>query len=105
MSQEQPRRPEAVKYGDLFQVSDELSSKPIAPQDAATMQAAENIVLGETKMGGAAAVMQSAADVNERRGAVGHYDMTNIVREQGATISEADVGGYRIITESVSGQV
>ncbi|KAL2510693.1 Seed maturation protein [Abeliophyllum distichum] len=105
MSQEQPRRPEAVKYGDLFQVSDELASKPIAPQDAATMQAAENIVLGETKKGGTAAVMQSAADVNERRGAVGHYDMTDIVREQGATISETDVGGYRIITESVGRQV
>ncbi|CAI9781175.1 unnamed protein product [Fraxinus pennsylvanica] len=105
MSQEQPRRPEAVKYGDLFQVSDELASKPIAPQDAATMQAAENIALGETKKGGPAAVMQSAADVNERLGAVGHYDMTNVVREQGATISEAEVCGYRMVTESVGGEV
>lgn len=105
MSQEQPRRPDAVKYGDLFQVSDELASKPIAPQDAATMQAAENIVLGETKKGGPAAVMQSAADLNERRGAVGHYDMTNIVREQGATISEAEVCGHRLVTESVGGEV
>ncbi|KAI3460892.1 hypothetical protein Pfo_017555 [Paulownia fortunei] len=105
MSQQQPRRSEAVKYGDVFDVSGQLASHPIAPQDAATLQSAENIVLGETPKGGPAAVMQSAADLNERRGVVGHQDMTNIVMEKGATVAEAEIGGYRVITEAVGGQV
>ncbi|KAL3827968.1 hypothetical protein ACJIZ3_016770 [Penstemon smallii] len=57
MSQEQPHRPEAVKYGDVFQVSGELASKPIAPQDAAIVQSAENVVIGQTPKGGPAAVV------------------------------------------------
>ncbi|KAK4482282.1 hypothetical protein RD792_009434 [Penstemon davidsonii] len=105
MSQEQPHRPEAVKYGDVFQVSGELASKPIAPQDAAILQSAENVVIGQTLKGGPAAVMQSAADINERIGVVGHEDMTKVVKDQGAVISEADIGGYRFITEAVGGQV
>ncbi|CAI9785674.1 unnamed protein product [Fraxinus pennsylvanica] len=88
MSQGQTRRPEAVKYCDLFQVFDELASKPIAPQDASSMQAAENIVLEETKKGG------PDPPTCARRGAAG--DMTSIVREQGATISEAEVGSGAI---------
>ncbi|KAK2973738.1 hypothetical protein RJ640_019738 [Escallonia rubra] len=109
MSQGQPQRPqgdpEPIKYGDVFVVSGELASQPIAPQDAAAMQAAENIVLGETQKGGPAAVMQSAAAVNERRGVVGHDDATGVARDQGITISEAEVAGHRIITEAVGGQV
>jgi len=105
MSQDQPQKPEAVKYGDVFKVSGKLSSKPIAPQDAATLQSAENIVLGKTVKGGPAAVMQSAADENERRGVVGHEDITNVVRQQGAAVSEAEIAGYRVITEAVGGQV
>ncbi|KAL7126627.1 hypothetical protein ABFS83_14G200800 [Erythranthe nasuta] len=106
MSQEQPRRPgDAVKYGDVFDVSGQLASQPIAPQDAAALQAAENIVLGQTPHGGPASVMQSAADLNEQRGVVGHQDMTDVVVDKGATVAEADVGGYRIITEAVGGQV
>ncbi|XAR58554.1 hypothetical protein NMG60_11013994 [Bertholletia excelsa] len=109
MSQEQPRRSAAdqlaVKYGDLFNVSKELAAKPVAPQDAATMQAAENMTLGNTQRGGPAAVMQSAAAVNEKLGAVGHYDYTDIARDQGVTVTETDVGGRRIVTESVGDQV
>ncbi|OVA05444.1 Seed maturation protein [Macleaya cordata] len=63
-TQEQPpqmRQKEPIKYGDLFPVSGELATKPVAPQDAALMQTAENLVLGQTQKGGAAAVMQSAA--------------------------------------------
>ncbi|KAL6217419.1 hypothetical protein ACLB2K_010636 [Fragaria x ananassa] len=80
MSQEQQHRPqqgdqlEPIKYGDVFNVSGELASKPIAPRVTATMQAAENVVLGETQKGGPAAVMQSAATYNERAGlVVGQY--------------------------------
>ncbi|KAL0414523.1 UNVERIFIED_CONTAM: Late embryogenesis abundant protein D-34 [Sesamum radiatum] len=56
MSQEQPRREqeeeqqEPIKYGDVFQVSGDLASKPIAPQDAVMMQAAETSVFGQTVM-------------------------------------------------------
>ncbi|KAL0418722.1 UNVERIFIED_CONTAM: Late embryogenesis abundant protein D-34 [Sesamum radiatum] len=39
--------------------------------------------------------MQSAADVNERLGVVGHGDMTGIIMDQGATVSEADIGSGR----------
>ncbi|KAK9079733.1 hypothetical protein SSX86_001406 [Deinandra increscens subsp. villosa] len=109
MSQEQPRRSdheqeeeEAIKYGDVFQVSGELGSKPITPQDAATMQAAENMALGHIKKGGPAAVMQSAASVNENRRVVGHNDVTP---DQSVTVSDAEVSGHHIITESVAGQV
>ncbi|GLT99634.1 hypothetical protein SLE2022_170590 [Rubroshorea leprosula] len=116
MSQGQPRRPEGqnqaqanqqepVKYGDVFNVSGELAAKPIAPQDAAMMQTAESMVFGQTHKGGTAAIMQSAATQNERAGIVGHTDMADVVGNQGVTVTETDVPGARIITESVAGQV
>lgn len=109
MSQEQPRRPqpedqEPIKYGDVFQVSGEIANKPITPQDAATMQTAENMVLGKIQKGGPAAVMQSAASVNESRGVVSHYDVTSATGDQGVTVSEAVVAGHHIVTESVGGE-
>ncbi|KAI3449655.1 hypothetical protein Pfo_006320 [Paulownia fortunei] len=69
------------------------------------MQAAENLVLGQTTKGGPAAVMQSAADVNETRRVVRHEDMTDIVRDQGAVIAETEIAGYRVISECIGGQV
>ncbi|KAG7014451.1 hypothetical protein SDJN02_24628, partial [Cucurbita argyrosperma subsp. argyrosperma] len=92
MSQAQPQRPaeeyqDPIKYGDVFDVSGDLASKPIAPRDAATMQAAENMLLGQTPRGGPAAVMQSAANINERTGLVGHSDVTDVARDQGVTDS------------------
>ncbi|KAL8055045.1 hypothetical protein ABFX02_04G030800 [Erythranthe guttata] len=109
MSQEQPRRPEAeqesVKYGDIFQVSGELASKPVAPRDAATAQAAESIILGQVQKGGPAAVMQSAADVNVSRGVLHRDDVTEATRQHGVLISQTDAGGQRIITEAVAGEV
>ncbi|XVE81627.1 hypothetical protein DITRI_Ditri15bG0080200 [Diplodiscus trichospermus] len=114
MSQGQPRRPDAaaqrenqepIKYGDVFNVRGELAEKPIAPQDAAMMQTAEAEVLGQTQKGGTASVMQAAATRNEQAGLVGHNDVTNITGEQGVSVSETDVAGRRIITESVAGQV
>ncbi|KAE8077050.1 hypothetical protein FH972_015655 [Carpinus fangiana] len=110
MSLEQPRRPldereEPIKYGDVFNVSGELSSKPIAPQDAAMMQTAENMVLGQTQKGGPAAVMQAAATRNERAGLVGHREFSDVAGDQGVNVTEIDAPGRRIITESVAGQV
>ncbi|XP_024021223.1 late embryogenesis abundant protein D-34-like [Morus notabilis] len=108
---EQPRRPqagrdeEAVKYGDVFNVSGELASKTVAPRDAAMMQSAETTVLGQTQKGGPAATMQSAATQNERAGVVGHVDASDAAEDRGVSVTETDVPGYRIVTESVAGQV
>ena len=97
MSQGQPRRPEPlaqaqdhdqqqpIRYGDVFNVSGDLARKPIAPQDAAMMQTAEAMVLGQTQKGGTVAVMQSAATQNEREGLVGHNDAVDVVGNQGVT--------------------
>ncbi|KAG5567569.1 hypothetical protein RHGRI_002942 [Rhododendron griersonianum] len=111
MNQEQqPRGPmrreqEPITYGDVFDVSGDLASRPIAPQDAATMQTAEQMALGKTQTGGAASIMQSAAAVNERLGVVGHRDMTDLVRDEGVIVMETDVGARRIVVEAVGDQV
>ncbi|KAL5796680.1 hypothetical protein ACOSQ2_001500 [Xanthoceras sorbifolium] len=114
MSQQQPRRPQAdqsplqqpIQYGDIFDVSGELASTPVTPGDAASMQAAENMLLGQTPKGGPAAVMQSAAAVNERAGLVGQRAVTDIAKDKGVIVSEmVEDGGDRVITESVGDQV
>ncbi|XP_052188356.1 late embryogenesis abundant protein D-34-like [Diospyros lotus] len=107
MSKEQPRRPqpESVKYGDVFEVSGDLANKPIAPQDAAMMQSAETRVIGRTQKGGPAAVMESAAMVNERAGVVGHGDVTDVAGDRGVAVTATNYPGARIVTEAVAGQV
>ncbi|CAI0465975.1 unnamed protein product [Linum tenue] len=115
MSQGQPRRPDQqpqqqeeldpIRYGDVFDVSGELASKPIAPEDANMMQSAETMVFGKTQKGGPAAAMQSAATFNERAGLVAHRQATDAVSSEGVMVSETDIPGARIITESVGGQV
>ncbi|XP_021897121.1 late embryogenesis abundant protein D-34-like isoform X2 [Carica papaya] len=109
MSQEQPSRPlrdeEPVRYGDVFPVSGDLASRPVAPEDAAMMQSAETRVLGQTQRGGPASVMQAAATQNERAGFVGHRDTSDIAGDRGVTVRRTEVPGARITTESVGGQV
>ncbi|NP_001292935.1 late embryogenesis abundant protein D-34-like [Jatropha curcas] len=109
MSQGQPRRTqydqEPIKYGDVFNVGGDVASQPIAPVDAANMQSAESQVLGEPQRGGPASVMQSAANVNVRTGAVERDDVSDVVREQGINVAEIDIGGTRVITEKVGGEV
>ncbi|XP_054785023.1 late embryogenesis abundant protein D-34-like [Prosopis cineraria] len=112
MSQEQPRRgaeddQEPIKYGDVFVnvKGSELASKPVAPRDAAIMQSAEAQVLGATQKGGPAALMESAAAINERVGLVSHYAVTNLARNQGVTISETNEGRGRVVTQTLGGQV
>ncbi|KAK7280116.1 hypothetical protein RJT34_25178 [Clitoria ternatea] len=109
MSQEQPRRPQQghdpIKYADVFDVSGDLAKKPVAPEDAAMMQSAETRVLGQTQPRGAAAMMQSAANKNERAGLVGHHDVNDVPGDRGVTVTETRVPGRRIVTEAVGGQV
>lgn len=109
MSQQQPQGPQSdtdpIKYAEVFDVQGALASKPIGPQDAANMQAAENQVLGETPRGGPASLMQSAASVNVRSGLVDPDEFGDFSRGQGMTVCETDVGGDRVITERIAGQV
>ena len=110
MSQEQPRRPQAdqtsdqegIKYGHLFDVTGCLESKTIAPRDAATMRAAENQVLGGTlDAGGAAAVMQAAANLNVRAGLINPDQ-----GKEGVAVSKSrDVQGRVVVTEAVADHV
>ncbi|KAI3734541.1 hypothetical protein L6452_14012 [Arctium lappa] len=109
MSKEQPVRTqehgkEPIKYGDVFPVSGELADKPVAPQDAAMMQAAETTVFGQTQKGGTAAAMQAAATINERAGLVGHQDQT-VTGDQGVTVTATELPGARVVTETIAGEV
>ncbi|KAM0008246.1 putative Late embryogenesis abundant protein, SMP subgroup [Helianthus debilis subsp. tardiflorus] len=54
----------------------------ITPEDAATVQSAENMALGHIHKGGPAAVMQSAASVNRNRG------LHQVTGDQHFTVSE-----------------
>ncbi|KAG5587163.1 hypothetical protein H5410_047597 [Solanum commersonii] len=94
-----------VTYGDVFSVSSELGSEIIAPEDAAIMQSAESIALGHVPRGGPASLMQSAASQNERIGVVATNDITDFAREHGVTVSQVEVGGTRVVSESVGGEV
>lgn len=111
MSHEQPRRPQKqgdegwtqegqpIKYGDVFDVSGDLASRPVAPLDAEMIQSSEQTVLGQTPAGGAAAIMSSAAAWNERAGLVGHRTAKDIAAGEGVTVTETDVPGGRVVTE------
>lgn len=96
--------PEAITYGDLFNVSGGLAAQPITPQDAALMQSAETRALGHTQKEGVAAVMQSAADLNERAGLVDSRAGDTPVGEEGVTVAEAQLPGMNVTTEYVAGQ-
>lgn len=99
---DQRRRP--VKFADVFPaVQGELADKAVAPRDAAMMQTAEIDVVGLNLRRGTAATMQSAAAQNQRAGHVGPNDV-NIVQDD-VTITETDLPGRRIFTESIRGQV
>ncbi|XVF32556.1 hypothetical protein REPUB_Repub17cG0092400 [Reevesia pubescens] len=116
MSQGQPRRPqdnqasneEAIKYGDVFEVTGGLESKPVAPRDAATMLGAETQVLGKPLDAGAAAVMQSAVDidVNMSSGAVGRDQGNEMVEREGVAVSKSrDAQGKIVVTEAIAGHM
>ncbi|VFQ86206.1 unnamed protein product [Cuscuta campestris] len=109
---EQPRRPdnvlqqEPIKYEDVFDVSSgHLASKPITPQDAAAMQAAENVTLGHCQKGGPAAVMQSAASHNARFAGVSPDDVTDVIRDPGISISQTNIDGRPLIVEAIGPDV
>ncbi|XP_071733011.1 late embryogenesis abundant protein D-34-like [Rutidosis leptorrhynchoides] len=93
----------AMKYSDVFPViSGELADKPVGPQDAAMMQAAESSVFGQTQKGGTAAAMQAAATVNERAGLVNHEELTTC---DGVSVTATELPGTRVVTETIDGQV
>ncbi|GAB4841598.1 hypothetical protein Ancab_022312 [Ancistrocladus abbreviatus] len=110
--QRQARRPteegqEHIKYGDVFSVSGELAEKPIAPEDAASLQSAEKKAFGDSTKGGAAEVMKWASRVNVQAGLVTPDDVaTNegvevVESEEADTRTVTDVVGDLIVTEYV----
>lgn len=101
--QQQQREP--IKYGDVFNLSGDMANKPVAPRDAAMMQAAETVAFGDTQRGGPADVMTTAAVINEQAGLVGHGDVSDIAKNQGVTITGTRVPGACMITETFAGQV
>ncbi|KQK13231.1 late embryogenesis abundant protein D-34-like [Brachypodium distachyon] len=102
----QPPQDRPVKYGDVFDVSGSLAAQPVAPRDAALMQSAEDSVLGlgQTQKGGPAAAMQSAATVNARAGHVGRGQLSGLAADEGVAVTETQLPGRRVVTESVAGQ-
>ncbi|XP_050203542.1 late embryogenesis abundant protein D-34-like [Mercurialis annua] len=109
MSQEQPQKPQPdrdpIRYGDVFNVHGTLATTVIAPEDAKTMQSAEDSVLGETRKGGPASAMQSAASINLREGFVDADQATQVSVHPGTGVTEKTIGGDRIITERIAGQM
>lgn len=101
--QQQQQHP--IKYGDVFLVSEDICNKPIAPLDAAAMQSAENLIIGQTQKGGPASVMQSAATKNVEAGVVDRGFATDVGRHQGMSVTQTMIDGQRIITESIGDQV
>ncbi|KAL1156234.1 hypothetical protein V6Z11_A08G077900 [Gossypium hirsutum] len=81
MSQQQPQQlkpdhshdQEPIKYSDVFNVTGELASKPIAPQDAAAIQ---------------------------REGSLVRHDRANITGYEGVTVTKTNTGGEAWITEA-----
>ena len=71
------------------------------------METAEKTVFGETQLGGTATVMRAAANLNVGAGLVDREinDPTKVSVAQGVSVTQTDVPGRRIFTESVDGQV
>jgi len=93
---------EPITYGDIFRVSGEVGKEPITVKDAALMQSAEARV-GLSHKGGAAAIMQSAAEINERFGLVDRKRET-IASAEGMAVIETQIPGQVVSTEFVAGQ-
>jgi hypothetical protein len=95
-----------LRYGDVFNVSGELATRKVAPEDANMMQiSAESTVLRQNQKGGPAATMQSAATRNEQAGFVSHWLASDAAADQGVTVTENDIPGACFVTESVAEQV
>ncbi|KAJ7232950.1 hypothetical protein O6H91_02G080500 [Diphasiastrum complanatum] len=101
MSQEQSHRP--VTYGDLFNAQGDLGSEPVTKEDAALMQSAEALSSGQTKKGGAASIMQTAANKNLDSGAISP-DTHSIVPEEGISVIETTLPGIVIDAVYIAGQ-
>lgn len=100
---EEQTKAEPITYGDIFRVSYDLGKEPITVNDAALMQSAETRAAGHSLKGGAAAIMQSAAEINERLGLVDPNRETMAAAE-GMAVIETQIPGQVVSTEFVAGQ-
>ncbi|CAO2818912.1 unnamed protein product [Amaranthus hypochondriacus] len=96
-----PENEQPIKYGDVFFVSDQVANKPILPEDAAAMEAGERAVLGRSPLFGPASIMKSAASINVESGHVGPNSTSN----EGVKVTDSDMNGIRVVTESVNDEV
>jgi len=103
INKEEQTRAEPITYGDIFSVSGEVEKEPITVKDAALMQSAETRAVGRSHKGSAAAIMQSAAEINERFGLVDRNRET-IAAAEGMAVIETQVPGQVVCTEFVAGQ-
>lgn len=100
---EEQTKAEPITYGDIFRVSYDLGKEPITVNDAALMQSAETRAAGHSLKAGAAAIMQSAAEINERLGLVDPNRETMAAAE-GMAVIETQIPGQVVSTEFVAGQ-
>lgn len=100
---EEQTRAKPITYGDIFRVSGEVEKEPITVKDAALMQSAETRAVGNSHKGGAAAIMQSAAEINEILGLVDRKRET-IAAAEGMAVIETQVPGQVLCTEFIAGQ-
>ncbi|KAL2490486.1 Seed maturation protein [Abeliophyllum distichum] len=84
MSQEQPMKPESEE-------------EPHQGNAVATMQSAENRMVGQVQKGGPVAAMQSSGGSNT--------GCSSTVADEGVVTTETNVPSKRIISESIGGQI
>ncbi|KAI6684773.1 hypothetical protein NL676_030686 [Syzygium grande] len=107
MSQEQPRRaPEdTIKYGDIFTISGELAEEPVMPRDARDDADGRERDVWPDPEGPCSSRHAVGGGAQREAGLVGHSDMTEVAGKDGVTITETDLPGRRVITESIGRQV
>lgn len=105
MSQQAEQPPRPVTYKDVFgdAVQGEVAAQPVTIEDAGLMQSAETLGLGKTPKGGAAALMQAAADKNVRDLIVDPASHSDAA-ERGFGLSETTIDGMVLQQEFVGQQ-
>lgn len=118
MSQGQPRRPQAggqdyntvglskIVLWDMATFSTFLASLQPGKEHQKMLTWCRSVRKArQNQKGGPAATMQSAATRNEQAGFVSHWLASDAAADQGVTVTENDIPGARLVTESVAEQV
>ena len=84
-----------ITYEDILGAGGLLGRNVVMPEDAALMQSAETKTYGKTRKGGAAAMMQAAAEENVKAGFVKKDDHSQVA-EEGVVAQEILLPGMYI---------